>query len=148
VLGLGQLDTFKPTLSPEEQLIWRAGRATGAAPSYFRYGTWKLMIGENANAVDGMFYVHYFLTKIQFVTSCNIVILPFVTLPTADFICTELISRAVSDQKPHRMYLYNKHAICTGQKYIFTVQWEFTLCLPFQALFHHTQGHGFYTDGN
>jgi hypothetical protein len=36
VLGIGQLGFFKPTFSPEEQLIWRAARATGAAPSYFR----------------------------------------------------------------------------------------------------------------
>jgi len=36
MLGLEQLGTFKPTLGPEEQLVWRAGRATGAAPSYFR----------------------------------------------------------------------------------------------------------------
>jgi len=36
VLGLAQRGVFKPTCDPEEQLIWRAARATGAAPSYFR----------------------------------------------------------------------------------------------------------------
>ena len=36
VLGLEQRGLFKPTFSPEAQLIWRAARATGAAPSYFR----------------------------------------------------------------------------------------------------------------
>jgi hypothetical protein len=36
MLGLRQLGMFKPTFDPEEQLVWRAARATGAAPTYFR----------------------------------------------------------------------------------------------------------------
>ena len=33
---------------------------------------------------------------------------------------------AVSNEKPQRMYWQNKHAVCTGQKYIFTVQWKYS----------------------
>lgn len=36
VLGLGQPGFFKRTFDPDKQLVWRAARATGAAPSYFR----------------------------------------------------------------------------------------------------------------
>lgn len=30
-------NAFTPTPPPEQQLVWRAARASGAAPSYFRF---------------------------------------------------------------------------------------------------------------
>lgn len=36
ILGIQGESQFHPTLPPEEQLMWRAGRASGAAPTYFR----------------------------------------------------------------------------------------------------------------
>lgn len=51
---------FKPTLPPEEQLLWKAARATGAAPSYFRAFGRFLDGGLIANnpTLDAMTEIH------------------------------------------------------------------------------------------
>lgn len=51
---------FKPTLGPEEQLLWKAARATGAAPSYFRAFGRFLDGGLIANnpTLDAMTEIH------------------------------------------------------------------------------------------
>lgn len=36
LLGITPSSSFDDPASPEEQLLWQAARATGAAPSYFR----------------------------------------------------------------------------------------------------------------
>lgn len=60
VLGLGHQGLFKPTSGPEEQLVWRAARATGAAPSYFRSFGRFLDGGLIANnpTLDAMTEIH------------------------------------------------------------------------------------------
>lgn len=35
--GHSKLNDFPPLPKPEEQLVWKAARASGAAPSYFRF---------------------------------------------------------------------------------------------------------------
>ncbi|XP_021919753.1 85/88 kDa calcium-independent phospholipase A2 isoform X2 [Zootermopsis nevadensis] len=37
LLGVEEMGMFQPTFSPENQLLWRAARASGAAPSYFSF---------------------------------------------------------------------------------------------------------------
>ncbi|KAL7300685.1 hypothetical protein TKK_0006666 [Trichogramma kaykai] len=60
ILGQPVSDKFKPTLEPEEQLCWKAARATGAAPSYFRAFGRFLDGGLIANnpTLDAMTEIH------------------------------------------------------------------------------------------
>ncbi|XP_031782364.1 85/88 kDa calcium-independent phospholipase A2 [Nasonia vitripennis] len=53
-------DKFKATLEPEEQLLWKAARASGAAPSYFRAFGRFLDGGLIANnpTLDAMTEIH------------------------------------------------------------------------------------------
>lgn len=41
ILNVEHSGPFEKPHEPEEQLLWQVGRATGAAPSYFRYGFFK-----------------------------------------------------------------------------------------------------------
>ncbi|PNF40047.1 85/88 kDa calcium-independent phospholipase A2 [Cryptotermes secundus] len=67
VIGLEEVGLFKPTLSPEEQLLWRAARATGAAPSYFRAFGRFLDGGLIANnpTLDAMTEIHEYNLALQ-----------------------------------------------------------------------------------
>lgn len=60
ILKLPESAMFKPTLSPREQLLWKAARATGAAPSYFRAFGRFLDGGLIANnpTLDAMTEIH------------------------------------------------------------------------------------------
>lgn len=60
ILKLPESGIFKPTLSPREQLLWKAARATGAAPSYFRAFGRFLDGGLIANnpTLDAMTEIH------------------------------------------------------------------------------------------
>ncbi|XP_072748411.1 85/88 kDa calcium-independent phospholipase A2 isoform X1 [Anoplolepis gracilipes] len=60
LLRIPENTMFKSTLSPQEQLLWKAARATGAAPSYFRaYG--RFLDGgliANNPTLDAMTEIH------------------------------------------------------------------------------------------
>lgn len=60
ILKLPENGMFKSTLSPQEQLLWKAARATGAAPSYFRAFGRFLDGGLIANnpTLDAMTEIH------------------------------------------------------------------------------------------
>ncbi|XP_023245898.1 85/88 kDa calcium-independent phospholipase A2 [Copidosoma floridanum] len=60
ILNVATGDQFKDTLPPEEQLLWKAARATGAAPSYFRAFGRFLDGGLIANnpTLDAMTEIH------------------------------------------------------------------------------------------
>lgn len=60
ILQIPTSDKFKETLPPEEQLLWKAARATGAAPSYFRAFGRFLDGGLIANnpTLDAMTEIH------------------------------------------------------------------------------------------
>ncbi|KAL0102550.1 hypothetical protein PUN28_018087 [Cardiocondyla obscurior] len=60
ILKLPESVMFKQTLSPQEQLLWKAARATGAAPSYFRAFGRFLDGGLIANnpTLDAMTEIH------------------------------------------------------------------------------------------
>ncbi|KAK2586301.1 hypothetical protein KPH14_001551 [Odynerus spinipes] len=60
LLKVPQNHDFKATLSPQEQLLWKAARATGAAPSYFRAFGRFLDGGLIANnpTLDAMTEIH------------------------------------------------------------------------------------------
>lgn len=60
ILRLPESDKFKKTLPPEAQLLWKAARATGAAPSYFRAFGRFLDGGLIANnpTLDAMTEIH------------------------------------------------------------------------------------------
>lgn len=60
ILQVPTSDKFKETLPPEEQLLWKAARATGAAPSYFRAFGRFLDGGLIANnpTLDAMTEIH------------------------------------------------------------------------------------------
>ena len=62
ILGIVTASTNRriPTPTPDEQLIWRAARATGAAPSYFRAFGRFLDGGLIANnpTLDAMTEIH------------------------------------------------------------------------------------------
>ncbi|XP_043281433.1 85/88 kDa calcium-independent phospholipase A2 isoform X2 [Venturia canescens] len=60
ILKIPLCTKFKPTLGPEEQLLWKAARATGAAPSYFRAFGRFLDGGLIANnpTLDAMTEIH------------------------------------------------------------------------------------------
>ncbi|XP_020288940.1 85/88 kDa calcium-independent phospholipase A2 [Pseudomyrmex gracilis] len=60
LLNVPENPMFKPTLLPQEQLLWKAARATGAAPSYFRAFGRFLDGGLIANnpTLDAMTEIH------------------------------------------------------------------------------------------
>ncbi|KAJ8679243.1 hypothetical protein QAD02_015030 [Eretmocerus hayati] len=60
ILKITPSDKFKETLPPNEQLLWKAARATGAAPSYFRAFGRFLDGGLIANnpTLDAMTEIH------------------------------------------------------------------------------------------
>ncbi|XP_058805766.1 85/88 kDa calcium-independent phospholipase A2 isoform X2 [Phymastichus coffea] len=60
ILNIKPSDTVKETLPPEAQLLWKAARATGAAPSYFRAFGRFLDGGLIANnpTLDAMTEIH------------------------------------------------------------------------------------------
>uniref|UniRef100_A0A0C9QTL1 phospholipase A2 n=1 Tax=Fopius arisanus TaxID=64838 RepID=A0A0C9QTL1_9HYME len=60
LLSVPQSSKFQDTLPPEEQLLWKAARATGAAPSYFRAFGRFLDGGLIANnpTLDAMTEIH------------------------------------------------------------------------------------------
>ena len=66
-------DKFKETLPPEQQLLWKAARATGAAPSYFRAFGRFLDGGLIANnpTLDAMTEIHEYNLALEAVDRSN-----------------------------------------------------------------------------
>ncbi|XP_001604975.1 85/88 kDa calcium-independent phospholipase A2 isoform X1 [Nasonia vitripennis] len=76
ILNVPVSDKFKATLEPEEQLLWKAARATGAAPSYFRAFGRFLDGGLIANnpTLDAMTEIHEYNLALEAVDRSNEVV--------------------------------------------------------------------------
>uniref|UniRef100_A0AAQ5XGV2 phospholipase A2 n=1 Tax=Amphiprion ocellaris TaxID=80972 RepID=A0AAQ5XGV2_AMPOC len=63
--------TFKPLTTPQEQLVWRAARSSGAAPTYFRPMGRFLDGGLLANnpTLDAMSEIHQYNKSLKFYVS-------------------------------------------------------------------------------
>lgn len=73
LLNVAENTMFKPTLPPQEQLLWKAARATGAAPSYFRAFGRFLDGGLIANnpTLDAMTEIHEYNMALKAVGRVN-----------------------------------------------------------------------------
>lgn len=73
VLNIRQSEKVKETLPPDKQLMWKAARATGAAPSYFRAFGRFLDGGLIANnpTLDAMTEIHEYNLALEAVDRSN-----------------------------------------------------------------------------